>query len=110
MALVLKSPELKLGTENSTFLSYKIPKEKMGAESLIYKCFQVTLPTLPCNQLPYLQSTSVGEKSAFPRLANLLVSRHVYSYKKHSTFSTFDQWKFMIKNDATGDGDVLQMK
>ena len=86
MALVLKIPELKLGTENSTFL-YKIPEEKMGEESLIYKCFQVTLPTLPCNQLPYLQSTSVGEKSAFPRLANLLVSRHVYSYKKHSTFS-----------------------
>ena len=74
MALVLKIPELKLGTENSSFL-YKIAEEKMRAESLIYKCFQVTLPTLPCNQLPYLQSTSVGEKSAFPRLANLLVSR-----------------------------------
>ena len=60
-----------------------LTEEKMRAESLIYKCFQVTLPTLPCNQLPYLQSTSVGEKSAFPRLANLLVSRHVYTSAKN---------------------------
>ena len=57
----------------------------MGSQCLIYKCFQVTLPTLPCNQLPYLQSTSVGEKSAFPRLANLLVSRHVYSSAVRNT-------------------------
>ena len=63
----------------------KYQKKKMGAECLIYKCFQVTLPTLPCNQLPYLQSTSVGEKSAFPRLANLLVSRHVYSSAVRNT-------------------------
>ena len=102
MALVLKIPELKLGTENSSFL-YKIAEEKMRAESLIYKCFQVTLPTLPCNQLPYLQSTSVGEKSAFPRLANLLVSRHVYTsaIRKtvHSAFwpvKIHDEWKYEV--------------
>ena len=102
MALVLKIPELKLGTENSSVL-YKIAEEKMRAESLIYKCFQVTLPTLPCNQLPYLQSTSVGEKSAFPRLANLLVSRHVYTsaIRKtvHSAFwpvKIYDKWRYEV--------------
>ena len=75
----------------SWILELKIPlfytkyQKKNESRESDLQVFQVTLPTLPCNQLPYLQSTSVGEKSAFPRLANLLVSRHVYSSAARNT-------------------------